>query len=332
MGIETIGSPLMWGGFTAFVLAMLALDLGVFHRHAHEVRVREALIWSAVWIGLALAFNVLVWWVFGSERALEFTAGYLIEKALSVDNLFVFLVIFSYFAVPSRLQHRVLFWGILGAIVLRALFIFAGAALLQQFHWIMYVFGAFLVFTGVKLLVQHEEHVDPSTNPVVRLFRRFIPLVPQFHEHRFTVVQNGRRYATPLLMVLIVIEATDVVFAVDSIPAVFAVTRDPFIVYTSNLFAILGLRALFFALAGLMGRFHYLKIGLGMVLAFVGTKMLIADIYKLPIGVSLGIIAGLLGASIMTSVLRPPAPAPLPLPAPDGPFPKEIEGPSPRDD
>ncbi|MEW6775798.1 MAG: TerC family protein [Bdellovibrionota bacterium] len=305
MAPESIGTPALWGGFTAFVLAMLALDLGVFHRKAHEVSVREALLWTAIWISLALLFNLGVYYWFGSERALEFLTGYVIEKALSIDNIFVFIVVFSAFAVPAKLQHRVLFWGILGALLMRAGFIALGAALLQRFHWIMYVFGAFLLFTGIKLLLQRGEEVHPERNPLFRLFRRFIPSVSEYHGEHFTVVQAEKRYATPLLLVLVAIEATDIVFAVDSIPAIFAVTTDPFIVYTSNIFAILGLRALYFALAGMMGKFHYLKVGLSAVLMFVGAKMLMAGFYKIPILASLLVIIAMLGGSIVTSLLRP---------------------------
>jgi len=318
MGIESIGTPLLWVGFTVFVLAMLALDLGVFHRRAHAVHVREALLWTLVWISLAMIFNVGVYFWFGSERALEFLTGYVIEKALSVDNIFVFLVIFSYFAVPAALQHRVLFWGILGASVMRAIFIFLGAALLQQFHWVMYVFGAFLLFTGVKLLLQRGSEVHPERNPLFQLFRRMVPSVSDYRGSHFTVVEAGKRYATPLLLVLVAIEATDLVFAVDSIPAVFAITRDPFIVYTSNIFAILGLRALYFALAGVMGRFHYLRVGLALVLAFVGAKMMLTDLYKIPIVASLAVVAALLAGSVMASLIRPPAIVPLPVPPPHG--------------
>jgi tellurite resistance protein TerC len=311
MPVESIGSPALWVGFTAFVLAMLALDLGVFHRKAHEVHFKEALAWSAVWVSLALAFNLLVYQWFGAERGLEFLTGYVIEKALSVDNVFVFLVLFSFFAVPAAYQHRVLFWGILGALVMRAIFIMAGAALLQRFHWIVYVFGAFLVVTGVKLLLHREGEVHPERNPAYRLFRRFVPAVTEYRGSRFTVVENGRRYATPLLAVLVVVEATDVVFAVDSIPAIFAVTRDPFIVYTSNIFAILGLRALYFLLAGVMDKFHYLKVGLAIVLCFVGAKMLLVDVYKIPIVASLAVVASLLAGSVVASLLWPRA-EPLP--------------------
>ncbi|OIP31128.1 MAG: hypothetical protein AUK47_23165 [Deltaproteobacteria bacterium CG2_30_63_29] len=310
MELMSIGSPSLWIGFTLFVLAMLALDLGVFHRKTHEISIREALAWTGVWIGLALIFSGGVYYWFGSERALEFLAGYVIEKALSVDNIFVFMVIFSTFAVPAMLQHRVLLWGILGALVLRAVFIVLGAALLQQFHWVIYVFGVFLVFTGFKLLVQKNEEVHPERNPLFRLFRRLVPSVGEYREGFFTVVENGKRYATPLLLVLVAIETTDIVFAVDSIPAIFAVTKDPFIVYTSNIFAILGLRALYFALAGMMGKFHYLKLGLSFVLVFVGVKMLLAGVFKIPIWLSLTVIVALLAGSIAASLLRRPSDLP----------------------
>jgi len=317
MTLDSVGTPVLWLGFTAFVVAMLVLDLSVFHRRAHAVRMREALIWTGVWIGMALLFNLGVYLWFGARTGLEFLTGYLIEKALSVDNIFVFLVIFAYFRVPGALQHRVLFWGILGALVTRAIFILLGAALLHRFHWVIYLFGGFLVFTGIKLLFQGEGEVHPERNPVLRLFARLVPTVTDYRGARFTVIQAGRRYATPLLMVLIVVETTDLVFAVDSIPAIFAVTRDPFIVYTSNIFAILGLRALFFVLAGTMNKFHYLQVGLGLVLAFVGVKMLIADVYKVPVGISLGVIATLLAGSMIASLLRPPVEPPLPHPADD---------------
>jgi tellurite resistance protein TerC len=287
---------------------------------------REALIWTGVWIGMALLFNLGVYRWFGAKTGLEFLTGYLIEKALSVDNIFVFLVIFSYFRVPGALQHRVLFWGILGALVTRAIFILLGAALLHRFHWVVYLFGAFLVFTGIKLLLQGESEVHPERNPVLRLFARLVPSVSDYRGARFSVVEAGRRYATPLLTVLVVVETTDLVFAVDSIPAIFAVTRDPFIVYTSNIFAILGLRALFFVLAGTMEKFHYLQVGLGLVLAFIGVKMLLADVYKVPIGISLGVIAALLAGSIVASLLLPPAVPPLPHMADDAePIPHSTE-------
>jgi tellurite resistance protein TerC len=305
MNTVSIGTPALWIGFTAFILAMLALDLGIFHRKAHAVKIREALIWSVIWISLALLFNAGIYFWFGSDRALEFFTGYLIEKALSVDNLFVFLVLFSYFAVPAPLQHRVLFWGIVGALIMRAGFILAGSALIQMFHWVIYIFGAFLVFTGIKLLAARESKMHPERNLVLRLFRRVVPSVSDYHGSRFSVKVAGRRVATPLLAVLVVIEATDIVFAVDSIPAIFAITRDPFIVFTSNIFAILGLRALYFLLAGMIGRFRYLKVGLGSVLAFVGAKMLLADIIQVPIVLSLGIVGGLLSCSVLFSILFP---------------------------
>jgi len=316
MELTTVGTPALWLGFTGFVLAMLALDLGVFHRRAHEVGLREAAVWSAVWVGLALAFNGLVLHWFGPQRALEFTTGYLIEKALAVDNIFVFYAIFAYFAVPALYQHRALFWGVLGALVMRAVFIFAGAALLQEFHWLLYLFGAVLVLTAVKLFLLKDEGVHPERNAVYRLFRRLVPSVGGYHGGRFTVVRDGRRYATPLLAVLVLIEWTDVVFALDSIPAIFAVTSDPFIVYTSNIFAILGLRSMFFLLAGVIGKFHLLKPALATVLAFVGTKMLLIDVYAVPIGASLGVVATLIVLGVVSSLLYPkPAAQPAPAPA-----------------
>lgn len=314
MELTTIATPAMLGAFLLFVLCMLALDLGVFHRHAHEVGVKEASIWSAVWIGLALVFNAGVYHWFGPQLGLEFLTGFLIEKALAVDNIFVIYALFAYFAVPRAYQHRVLFWGILGALVMRGLFILAGAALLQQFHWIMYVFGAILVVTAIKLFVMADEGVHPEKNPVYRLFRRLVPSVSEYHGSRFTVVKDGKRYATPLLMVLVLIEWTDLVFAVDSIPAIFAVTKDPFIVFTSNIFAILGLRSLFFVLAGVVGKFHLLKPALAAVLAFVGVKMLLLDVVKVPIGVSLGVVAALIALGVVGSLVFPKRePAPVPV-------------------
>lgn len=294
----------MWGGFLVFVLAMLALDLGVFHRKAHEVSLKEALAWSMVWVGLALVFNVGIYWKFGTQPALEFLTGYLIEKALSVDNLFVFLVIFSYFAVPKEYQHRVLFWGILGALVMRAVFIGLGTALIQSFHWIIYVFGAFLLVTGIRLLMHRDEEMHPEKNPVYRLMSRVLPATNDYHGSKFFVRQAGRWLVTPLFLVLLAVEASDIVFAVDSIPAIFAITTDPFLVFTSNIFAILGLRAMYFLLAGIMSRFVYLKAGLALVLCFVGVKMLLADIYKIPILVSLGVIVVLLGGSVVASLVK----------------------------
>jgi len=297
---------------------MLALDLGVFHRQAHVVGVREAAIWSVVWVSLALAFNGWLAASFGAQRGLEFLTGYLIEKALAVDNIFVFLVVFASFKVPASYQHRVLFWGIFGALLMRALFIFAGAALLMRFHWIMYLFGAFLLLTGIKLLFQRELEPHPEHNPLFRLFTRLVPSVPDYHGGRFTVRRDGRMFVTPLLLVLVLIEITDLVFAVDSIPAIFAVTSDPFIVYTSNIFAILGLRAMFFLLAGAMDRFAYLKVGLSFVLMFVGTKMVIVDLYKIPIGLSLAAIAAILGVAVLASWLRERTAASEPVARPEG--------------
>jgi tellurite resistance protein TerC len=305
LGIESIGTPALWTGFTVFVLAMLALDLGVIHRRAHAVHVGEALVWSLIWIFLALLFNVGVYLWFGYERALEFFTGYLVEKSLSVDNLFVFSVLFSSFAVPAALQHRVLLWGIVGALVMRAILIVIGTALLQRFHWVAYVFGALLILTGIKLLAQRGVEVHPERNPLFRLLRRVVPSVGDYRGSRFFIVESGRRYATPLFLVLVAVEATDLVFAIDSIPAIFAITSDPFIVFTSNVFAMLGLRALYFALADMLWRFHHLKVGLALVLVFVGAKMLVAGVYQIPIAVSLGVAAALIGGSLVTSQLRP---------------------------
>lgn len=295
----------MWIGFNVFVLAMLALDLGVFHRKSHEVKIKEALMWSGVWIALALIFNYGLYLWRGSEVALEFLTGYLIEKSLSVDNIFVFIMIFAYFKVPALYQHKVLFWGILGALVMRAIFIAAGVTLIQQFHWVIYVFGAFLILTGIKMALQKDKEIHPEKNPVLKLFRRMMPVTTQYFGDRFFVKQDRRNYATPLFVVLLLIETTDLIFAVDSIPAILAITTDPFIVYTSNVFAILGLRALYFALAGIMQMFHYLAYGLAAILVFVGAKMMLVDFYKLPIGVALGVVAGILIVSVVASLLRP---------------------------
>ncbi len=301
----------LWVGFNAFVLAMLAVDLGVFHREAHEVSIREAGLWSALWITLALVFNFGVYRFLGAEAGLEFLTGYLIEKSLSVDNIFVFVLIFSYFQVPPRYQHRVLFWGILGALLMRGGMIAAGAALIREFHWIIYVFGAFLVFTGIRMATQTEHAIEPESNPVIRLVRRFTPVTDQYHGQKFFVRQEVagrvRRVATPLFVVVVLVETTDLIFAVDSIPAIFAITTDTFIVYTSNVFAILGLRALYFLLAGVIHKFHYLKLGLSVVLTLVGGKMLLTDVYKIPIGISLGAIALVLATSIAASLMFPKA-------------------------
>lgn len=312
--METIGTPLLWGLFIAFILGMLALDLGVFHRREHRVDTREATIWTLVWIALSLAFNLWVYLRFGPQHGLEFFTGYVIEKALSVDNIFVFIVIFRYFAVKPEHQHRVLFWGILGALLLRGIFIAAGTALLARFDWIIFVFGAFLVYTGFKILRSQETEVHPDRNPLLKLFRRFVPMTSDYRGKHFFVREGGRLLATPLLLVLVVVEATDVVFAVDSIPAIFGITHDPFIVFTSNIFAILGLRALYFLLAGLMHKFRYLSFGLGLVLVFIGVKMLIHDWFEIPITASLGVVAFLLGGSIALSLLRPAPPETVPDP------------------
>jgi tellurite resistance protein TerC len=294
----------LWAGFNLFILAMLALDLGVFHRKSHEVSMREATIWSLVWVALALVFNAGIFYFQGSEAGIQFFTGYLIEKSLSVDNIFVFALLFSYFAVPPAYQHRVLFWGILGALVMRAAFILAGAALLAKFHWIIYVFGAFLILTGIKMAIFRNQEMDPGKNPVLRLVRRLIPVTEDNRKDRFFVREKGVLMATPLFLVLVLVETTDLVFAVDSIPAIFAVTNDPFIVYTSNVFAILGLRSLYFVLAGVMRKFSYLKLGLSAVLVFVGVKMTLVDVYKIPSAVSLGVIATILTVSIIASLRK----------------------------
>jgi len=305
---NAVGTPLQWGIFFALVLAMLALDLGVFNRKVHRIGLREALFWSIVWTLVALAFN---WWVyaeFGSQVGLEFLTGYVIERALSFDNIFVFIVIFNYFAVPAEYQHRVLFWGILGALISRGIFVALGTALLAKFAWLIFVFGAILLFTGFRLLFQKETEVHPEKNPVVRLFQRFVRLTPHYHGKSFFIREDGVLKATPLMLVLVVIEATDVVFAVDSIPAVFGVTQNPFIVFTSNIFAILGLRALYFLLAGLMHKFRYLGFGLALVLIFIGAKMLLHEWIHIPVELSLGIVIGILAVAVVVSLLRPAPP------------------------
>lgn len=307
MELHSIGSPALWAGFLLFVIAMLALDLGVFHRKAHAIGFREALLWSGVWIGLSLLFGAGITARFGAEKGLEFFTGYVIEKALSIDNLFVFIVIFSSFAVPVALQHRVLFWGIIGALLLRGLFILAGGAFLETFHWALYVFGGILVLAGARLLVRRDAETHPERNPVTLLASRVLPLALDYEGPRFLVRRQGLVLFTPLFLALVTVEVTDVVFAVDSIPAVFAVSRDPFIVFTSNIFAILGLRSLYFLLAGVIGRFRFLKLGLASVLLFVGAKMLLSGVLKVPIGLSLGVIAVLLAASISASLIVPVA-------------------------
>ncbi len=293
----------LWIGFNLFVLLMLVLDLGVFHRKSHEVKVKEALIWTFVWITLALIFNYGIYYFQGKEKALEFLAGYLIEKSLSVDNIFVFILIFSYFNVPALYQHKVLFWGIIGALVMRVIFIFAGVALINQFHWLIYIFAAFLVYTGIKMLLQSEQKIDPDKNPVVRLFKKMFSVTDSFHGDKFFVTLNAKTFATPLFIVVLMVEVTDLIFAVDSIPAILAISKDPFIVYSSNVFAILGLRSLYFALAGMHKSFRYLKLGLSAILIFVGIKMFMSGFYPIPILMALIIIAVILLTSVIASLV-----------------------------
>lgn len=292
-------------GFGVFILIMLSLDLGVFHRRAHAVGLMEAAAWTTVWVSLALLFALGLYVWLGPKQALLFLTGYVIEEALSVDNMFVFLVIFTSFGVKREHQHRVLFWGILGALIMRAVFILTGVTLLHRFHWIIYVFGAFLVWTGLRMAFKAEVEVNPEASLVLKVARRFLPVSQGYHGHHFLTRVGGRRMVTPLLLVLLLVESTDVVFALDSIPAVLAVTTDPFIVYTSNVFAILGLRSLYFLLAGVVDLFRYLKYGLAVVLAFVGVKMLIAGFYEIPIAVSLAVVLGVLAASILASLIIP---------------------------
>ncbi|HEV2802078.1 MAG TPA: TerC family protein [Pyrinomonadaceae bacterium] len=318
-------------GFTGFVLLLLALDLGVFHKEAHEVSFREAATWSVVWVALALLFNFLLYqyalWKFPQDPrliaipgfnpsdaawrvALEFLTGYVVEKSLSVDNIFVFVLVFGYFAIPAKYQHRVLFYGIIGALIFRAIFIALGSALMQ-YHWVVVVFGVFLIFTGIKMMFTPEKGVEPDKNLLIRLFRRFVPITPVLHGQRFFVRSKGVLYATPLFVALLFLEATDVIFAVDSVPAIFALTSEPLLVFTSNIFAILGLRALYFMLAGAIDKFHLLKYGLAVVLVFVGLKMVwLNDLYggKFPISLSLGIITGVIAVSVLTSLAFPKAP------------------------
>jgi len=299
-----LSQPLFWVLFNLFVLGMLALDLGYLQRPGHTVKFREALAWSAIWVGLACAFAVLVYFRFGHSTAVEFVTGYVIELSLSVDNLFIFLLIFRYFQVAPDHQHKVLFWGIVGALVMRGIFIVVGIGLIRRFHWITYIFGAFLVYSGIKLFRQDGEGVEPEKNPVLRLFRRWVPVTDGYEGEKFVVRRMGL-YATPLLAVLIVVETTDLIFATDSIPAVLAITLKPFIVYTSNVFAVLGLRSMYFVLAGMMEFFHYLHYGLSVVLIFIGAKMLASDYYPIPTGVALGVVGGVLLISVLASLLNP---------------------------
>jgi tellurite resistance protein TerC len=291
-----------WFAFLAVVGLMLAIDLGIFHRHAHIVSLREAAIWSVVWVVVALLFNLVILFWMGKREALEFLTGYLVEKALSADNIFVFAVLFNYFAVPPAYRHRVLFWGVLGAIVMRFAFIMAGAALLKKFHWVVYIFGIIVILSGIKLLRQRDGQVDPEKNPVIQLARRFLPLTPHYVGQQFVVRDDGRFVFTPLALVLLAVETTDVVFAVDSVPAIFAITRDPFIVFTSNICAILGLRALYFVLEGVMKLFRYLDEGLAIILVFIGIKMLLSEVYPIPVGLSLGFVLLVLTITIVLSL------------------------------
>jgi tellurite resistance protein TerC len=308
------GTIWLWVGFNVFVLGMLALDLGVFHKKSHVVSIKEATIWSVVWIALALTFNLGIYFFWdkisfnssytNAEAALAFFTGYLIEKSLSVDNIFVFVLIFTFFAVPAAYQHRVLFWGIIGALLMRGALIAIGATLLKEFHWIIYVFGAFLIYTGIRMATHKNEKLHPEQNPLIKLLRRIMPVTESYEGDKFFIRRAGTLMATPLFLVLLLVESTDLVFAVDSIPAIFAVTNDPFIVYTSNVFAILGLRSLYFLLAGVVDKFYYLKLGLSVVLVFVGIKMVMIDFYKIPVGLSLGVIAAILATSIVASLIR----------------------------
>ena len=294
---------LWWIFFTIFILAMLALDLGVFNRKAHVIKLKEALLWTFFWVSLALLFCAGIYFFYGHEKALEFLTGYLIEESLSIDNLFVFLLLFRYFKVPNEYEHKALFWGILLALITRGIFIFAGVALVNTFHWIIYIFGAFLVFTGIKMAFNKGGEVHPEKNVALKILRFFIPITKNFVRDKFFIIKGGKRFATPMLAILLALETTDIIFAIDSIPAVLAITTDPFIVYTSNVFAILGLRSLFFAISGLMNLFHYLQYGLAAILSFVGVKMLISNFYKINVNVSLLVIAAILTIAIIASLI-----------------------------
>jgi tellurite resistance protein TerC len=294
----------VWGGFILFVVIMLALDLGVFHKKAHEIKIKEAILWSVFWISLALIFNLGIYIWDGREQGIFFLTGYVVEKSLSVDNLFVFLLIFTYFGVPKKYQHEVLFWGVLGAIIMRAIFIFAGIALIERFYFMIYIFGGFLIFTGIKMAFEKDKKIEPEKNIVIKLFRKLFPVTKEYREGKFFVKENGKIYATPLFVVLLVVETSDLIFAVDSIPAVLAITRDSFIVFTSNIFAILGLRALYFALAQVVDKFSYLQIALSIILTYVGVKMVIADFYKIQTGTSLFVIVSVLAVAIVASIIK----------------------------
>jgi tellurite resistance protein TerC len=313
--MTSVGSPLLWALFAAVVIVALAIDLGIFHRQAHVVRMREAAVWTGVWASLALGFNAFIYYRFGGIKAAEFLQGWLLEYALSIDNVFVFLVVFRYFRVPQDQLHRVLFWGILGAVISRGLFIGLGAVMIQRYHWVLYILGAFLVYTAIKILLQKDEEIDPGKNPALRLFRRILPTTPNYQGQRFLVKLDGRLHATPLLLVLLVVEMTDIMFAVDSIPAIFGVTTDVFIVFTSNIFAILGLRSLFFLIEGLVAKLRFLKVGVAVILAFIGVKILIKGWYEFPVPFSLGVLAGVLVLSALVSLLFPEKPEPPQPPA-----------------
>ncbi len=304
-------SLILWTVFNIFIVAMLIIDLAVFHKKDQEESIKQALIWTGVWITMALLFGIGVYYYMGSQPALDYYTGYLIEKSLSVDNIFVFLLVFSYFKVPPNFQHKVLFWGIFGALVMRFLFIFTGVALLERFHWIIYVFGGFLVFTGIKLAFEKDKEVHPERNPVLLLVRRIFPTTKSYYGSKFFIRRMGKIIATPLFIVLIVIETTDLVFALDSIPAILAITRDEFIVYSSNAFAILGLRALYFAVSGIMRLFHYLHYGLSLILVFVGVKMLISEFYHIPTPYALAFIGLTLTVSVVASILNPKEETPI---------------------
>lgn len=297
-------SNLWWVAFGVMIILLLALDIAVFNRKSHEIKLKEAVLWSAFWITLALLFNIVVYVYYGHESALQYFTAYIVEKSLSMDNLFVFLMIFTYFKVPPRYQHKVLFWGIIGALLMRLIFIYAGITLINKFHWIIYIFGVILIYSGIKMIREEEREIHPEKNPVIKLFRKIYPVTKEYHGGRFFIRQKKILYATPLFIVMIVIETSDLIFAVDSIPAVLAISNDTFIVYTSNIMAILGLRALFFALAGIMDMFEFLHYGLSFILVFVGLKMLIADFFEIPIFVSLAVIFSILFLSIMTSILH----------------------------
>jgi tellurite resistance protein TerC len=301
----------LWAALIAGIVAMLAVDL-FLHRDAHEIRLREAAVWSSIWVAVGVAVGAAIWWAYGSEFGLQYFGGYLIEKSLAVDNVFVWAILLSYFAVPARYQHRVLFYGVVGALVFRAIFIAAGSALIASAAWVLYVFGAFLILTGIRMLVQRNEHVDPSRSVVLRTFRRFVPTSDTYDGQRFLTRSAGRLVATPLLAVLVVIEVTDVIFAVDSIPAIFAITQEPFLVFASNAMAILGLRAMYFLLAGVMHRFVYLKLGLSLVLVWVGIKMIVSHGFvTIPTGISLGVVAAILAVAVIASLLATRTPAPV---------------------